>query len=259
MGVGMKRIMNLNKFQKLLLMVMIVSVLFSGFIYCTLNSKIGFEYKNQIFIPESENDSTVYSGILNGKKVRFIVSDYQVVFEYGYDQVITYTVYENDSLIVENLKDHQYAKGYEIYQDDEVKFKGTAIRTSGDGICVLYDEDGSLYGFNISYFDHNGIERDEHGNIVHSIEPPLNKIIELAEGPVLVKKVKWIFWFSGLFLSVINFFSILFADELFRFQMSFRIQNSNKAEPSELALFSRYLSWIILLISSIYFFISGLL
>lgn len=64
----MKKIMNLNQFQKLLLIVIMGSVLFTGLIYCTLNSKIGFEYQKQIFIPESQNDCTVYSGILNGKQ-----------------------------------------------------------------------------------------------------------------------------------------------------------------------------------------------
>ena len=94
----MKKIMNLNQFQKLLLIVIMGSVLFTGLIYCTLNSKIGFEYQKQIFIPESQNDCTVYSGILNGKQTRFIVFDNQVVFEYGHDQVNTYTVYKDDSI-----------------------------------------------------------------------------------------------------------------------------------------------------------------
>ena len=255
----MKKIMNLNQFQKLLLIVIMGSVLFTGLIYCTLNSKIGFEYQKQIFIPESQNDCTVYSGILNGKQTRFIVFDNQVVFEYGHDQVNTYTVYKDDLLITEEFKGHQYAKGYEIYKDDELKFKGTVIRTTDDGICVLYDENGSLAGFNVSYIDHNGIERDEQGNEIQTFELSLDKIIELIEGPVLVKKVQWIFWVSGLVLSIINLFSILYAEELFQFQMSFRIQNSNQAEPSELELFSRYLSWILLLGSSIYLFVSGIL
>ena len=52
--------------------------------------------------------------------------------------------------------------------------------------------------------------------------------------------------------------SVLYADALFRWNLRFRIQNPENAEPSDWELFSRWISWIVLTIAALVVFILGL-
>ena len=80
----MKKIKRLNWYQKSVLVVMIAMALVFAVIYSMTISKVGFEYKDAIFVPSQENGSTVYSGRLRGQKAYFSVSqDKTVVFHYG--------------------------------------------------------------------------------------------------------------------------------------------------------------------------------
>lgn len=45
-------------------------------------------------------------------------------------------------------------------------------------------------------------------------------------------KGNWLIWFAGIFFTALFIVDILFADELFRYRMSFRIREPEKAEPS---------------------------
>ena len=55
-----------------------------------------------------------------------------------------------------------------------------------------------------------------------------------------------------------NAVSILYADELFRWDLSFQIQNAETAEPSEWEMMKRYLSWTVLTIMLLVLYIVGL-
>ena len=61
-----------------------------------------------------------------------------------------------------------------------------------------------------------------------------------------------------MFLSVLNALVILYADELFRWNLSFQIQNAKTAEPSEWEMMTRYLSWTVLTIMLLVLYIVGL-
>ena len=52
--------------------------------------------------------------------------------------------------------------------------------------------------------------------------------------------------------------TILFADELFRFQLWFQIRSPERAEPSDWELFSRYAAWTALPLASLVIFLLGL-
>ena len=57
--------------KKSVLVVMIAMALVFAVIYSMTISKVGFEYKDAIFVPSQENGSTVYSGRLRGQKAYF--------------------------------------------------------------------------------------------------------------------------------------------------------------------------------------------
>lgn len=51
---------------------------------------------------------------------------------------------------------------------------------------------------------------------------------------------------------------MLFADELFRFQLIFSIRNVEDAEPSEWEMMGRYIAWTVIPIMALVVFIMGL-
>ena len=65
-------------------------------------------------------------------------------------------------------------------------------------------------------------------------------------------------WLSAVFLSVLNALAILYADELFRWDLSFQIQNAEAAEPSEWEMMKRYLSWTVVTIMLLVLYLVGL-
>ena len=75
----------------------------------------------------------------------------------------------------------------------------------------------------------------------------------------LSDKVRWSYWFMGMFLCVVNTLGILFVQEIFRFELSFRIQDAKRAEPSDWEVDTWYISWTILTFVALAAFILGLM
>lgn len=113
----MEKIKRLNWYQKSVLVVMIAMALVFAVIYSMTISKVGFEYKDAIFVPSQENGSTVYSGRLRGQKAYFSVSqDKTVVFHYGNKIYGPYTVKEDNTAIPEEEKTLEGIVGVELRQ-----------------------------------------------------------------------------------------------------------------------------------------------
>ena len=68
------------------------------------------------------------------------------------------------------------------------------------------------------------------------------------------------FGYSGLslFFCIMNAVSILFAEELFRFELTFKVRNVDNVEPSEWEITARYLGWTFLTIVALIIFNMGL-
>ena len=76
--------------------------------------------------------------------------------------------------------------------------------------------------------------------------------------PELTHKGEWFAWFGALFICALNAISILFADELFRWNLAFRIRNVDDSEPSDWEIAGRYIGWTVLSIMALVLFIIGL-
>jgi hypothetical protein len=50
----------------------------------------------------------------------------------------------------------------------------------------------------------------------------------------------------------------LFADELFRLELAFKVRNVDKVEPSEWEITGRYIGWLVLPIIALAIYIMGL-
>ena len=64
--------------------------------------------------------------------------------------------------------------------------------------------------------------------------------------------------FGAVFICILNAISILFADELFRWNLAFQIRNVDNAEPSDWEIAGRYIGWTVMTIMALVIFITGL-
>ena len=74
----------------------------------------------------------------------------------------------------------------------------------------------------------------------------------------LIYKGSFLEWFGGALFCIIAVVTILFADELFYIRMSFRVENINDVEPSDLEIARRYIGWTLEPIIALAIFLMGL-
>lgn len=253
----MDRIKSLNLYQKCVLILMVAMALIFAAIYLVTIQRVGFEYKDTILVLSQENGSTVYSGKIQGKQAHFTVSeDKTVVFQYGNKTYGPYTAKEDPTAIPKDKEMVKYMTGVELRQGEDILFRGGVLE-SGERY-LLYNEDGTSGNFGISYVTSDGTEGDENGNVIDPLEPSAFTILELMKDPELTHKGEWLVWFVAVFICVLNALSILFADELFRWNLAFRILDADRAEPSDLEIVGRYIGWTVIMIIAFVIFRIGL-
>lgn len=248
----------LNRYQKgVLIVMMIMTLVFTAAYFITV-SRVGFAYKNTILIPGEEKGNTVYTGKIQGKPAQFTVSeDKTVEFRYGDKVYGPYTAKEDPTAVPKDYEMSGCITGVELRQGEEILFRGGILPISNSN-WLLYNEDGTLSNAGIFYATGDGMERDENGNIVDPVEPSVVSILELMKGPELTHKGQWIAWFGAVLLCLCNGLFVLFADELFRWRLSFRIMGAEYAEPTEWEIAGRYVGWTVLSVMALVLYVMGL-
>lgn len=253
----MERIRGLDRYQKGLLLAMAAMALIFAVVYPVTIARVGFEYKDTIFVPQPQSGGTVYTAKLDGKQAQFTVSeDKTVVFQCGDAVYGPYTAKEDPTAIPEELRADYAMTGVELWQGEELVFRGAV--PENDEFGWLYNEDGSVHGFGISYSTGGGLERDENGNIIDPLKPGTASILRLMRGPALTHKGEWPVWFFAAAVCVGNTLWMLFADELFRFGLVFQVRDPDRAEPSDWEIGSRYVGWTSLAVIALISFFMGL-
>lgn len=221
-------------------------------------------YRNTILVPSQENGNTVYSGEIKGEQACFTVyADKTVEFQHGDKTYGPYTVREDASAVTKAIEAElgvgEPVAGIEFCKEGEILFRGGVVKHRD--YIWLYNEDGSADMGWIDDFwpiSDDILITDGNGNIIDPMEPGISTILNLMAGPELVHKGDWSAWFGGVFVCILTAVSILFADELFRWDLSFRIRNAEQAEPSEWEIMNRYLGWGLMVIVAAALFIEGL-
>lgn len=252
-----ERIGRLNKYQNGLLLILAAMVIVFSVLYPVTISRVGFEYNDKIFVPEQADGVTVYSGRIGGEQASFTVSeDKTVEFSCGGSYYGPYTVREAPDAVPEDMRTETDVTGVELFEGGELIFRG-AMSENTHGTWLL-NEDGSPAGFRVYATTNYGVVYDMDGNVVDPLEPDASTILSLMRGPELTHKGEGLVWFGGVLLCVITACSILFADELFRWNLSFSIRNADRAEPTDWEIMTRYISWTVLPIMALVIFIIGL-
>lgn len=253
----MERLKRLNSYQIGLLIFMITMSLIFAVIYPKTISRVGYRYSDAILVPTEENGNTVYSGKIQGEQAKFIVSDgTTVVFNYGDKAYGPYTVKEDAAAIPKDNEMSDIMTGIEVREGNEILFRGGVI-DMGD-FCSFYSEDGTSDSMIVSYVTSDGMEWDENGTPFDRMKPSTSTIYELTHNPELTHKGVGIVWFGAVFICILNSLSILFVDELFRWNLVFQIRNVEHAEPSDWEIARRYIGWTAVAIMALALFIIGL-
>lgn len=243
----MDRIKELGRYQKILLLLMAVMILAFTVIYPIVTARSGFLYEDTILVPAEEDGRTVYSGKIRGTAASFTVSaDKTVIFQYGNTVYGPYTVKEDPTAIPKDSDLQAQMTGIELRCGGEIVFRGGVVN-SGDW-RMLYNEDGSfdlLRSITATMSD-------------GTMEPSVSTILDLTDGPALTHKGTWLGWFGGVLICVITALTMLFADELFRWNASFLVRNAEEAEPSDWEIAGRYITWTALPVMAAVIFILGL-
>lgn len=243
----MERIRKLNKLQKLILIaITVITAVFTAAYIIVINTE-GFLFRNKIMTVRQEADSTVYSKSFDGQMAQFkVYRDGTITYSYMDELFGPYTVMEDQSAVPPYSDMGPMLKGVEIYYDSARIFRGAYVRLL-DGKETnywIYNENGSPYSEN----------QDQE----HLMVPAVSDIIRLYDGPVITHKGEPMMYFLGLVLCIVAAGNMLFADELFRRSLSFRIKHPYDAEPSEWEMTSRYIAWILLPAIAVLYFIEGL-
>ena len=254
----MERIRSLNNYQKVILIVMAAMSLMFAVIYQKTIARVGYKYNDAILVPTVEDGNTVYSGKIQGEQAQFIVSNNNtVVLNYGDKTYGPYTVREDITAIPKDDEMSGSMTGIEVREVNNILFRGGVIEL--EDYYSFYNEDGTWDGMlEFSYVTSDGIERDEDGNPIDRIKPSLSTIYELTQNPELTHKGVGIAWFGGVFIGIFNALSILFADEFFRLNLAFKVQNVENVQPSEWEIAGRYIGWTSMIIIALAVFIMGL-
>lgn len=246
----MKRVKGLGRYQKGVLLFMMIMVLVFTILYPVTISREGFAYKNAILVPHPEDGGTVYSGKIQGRQADFtVLADKTVYFQYDGKTYGPYTAREDASAIPKESELRDGMVGVELRRGEEILFRG-GVLDYGDSF-FLYGEDGRLKS---SYLAE--IPNDE--TVMDEMEPSVPFILDLMGDPALTHKGDWLLWLAGVFICIFTAISILFADELFRWNLAFQIRDAQRAEPSDWEIATRYISWTVLPIVAMVVFIAGL-
>jgi hypothetical protein len=232
------RLKKLNKFQKGILAVLAGMIVLFTIIYIVLSHGEGLVYRDSYLRKTDDLYSVVYKGTVSGKNISITVDCTKGITivtagkEYG-----PYWVDGGDT-------SRELTPEVTIRDNKEIVFRGW-LKPRDDGF-VVFKDDGSLFVGHPIITGSDGTVIDENGNVVDVNEPTASEIIYIAKNISLTRRTNWAAYAFATFICIITALSILFEDEMFRFQMYFRVANPGSVEPSGFELASRYIAWCIL-------------
>lgn len=246
--------------QRVIFCLQVILIVLFLILYNTVGKQQVLRYHDAALRRTLEGDTVTYAGKVEGNSVSFSVSGNTV--EYLHEEtVVIYTITEDPSAIparedFEFNSDVMYAKlsGVEIHKDGKLLFRGGWMPLSST--VTLYAEDGSNFGS--SFFQGSSLIYSGDGTPPVLSDPGASTILRLVYAPDVVQRANFLGLVGGIFLCVVCMVTLLFVDELFRWNLRFSIRNVEDAEPSEWELCSRWMGWLTFTCLAVIVFIMGL-
>ena len=255
----MKTFRGLDVYPRILLIVMLVMLMVFSVAYPLTISRMGFQYRGEILVPQIQENQTVYSGRVNGQKASFTVtSDGTITCQMGDKAYGPYTFREDPAALPSNAGAGVQARGVELYEGEKLMFRGGV--EDMDGQRWAYDGNGNMNIISIRTYatTPNGFSLDANGNPVDAMEPSVEEILYLATGPEWKHNGSWSGWLEGASVCALVAATVFFADDMFYLRMSVRVRDAESVEPSSWELLSRRIGWTVGLLLAFLLFWNGI-
>ena len=250
-----------------LLLVTVGLMLLFAVLYAVVSLQVGVEYGDDFYKVEIQGDAKVYTGVDHGnrnfqfkrggpgKKTVYTVTEtptgYTVICQiegedFGPYRVEPFPVSE----LPEKFASANLHGALQIWDGEELLFRGGYHQMTELGYISLIGEDSEVDGHSITVSP-----------------PPIPEAgpdcydlcrFTLNAEESMTHRGNWFYYAVALFFAVMNALFILYAEEFFIWQMSFRVKDPEQAEPSDWELFDRQLSWWFLLFIELIFLLIGL-
>lgn len=245
--------------RRVMIFIQAFLVLLFLILYLTVGRQQVILYRDEMLRRHVSGEVTTYSGTINSEEAVFTVTGTTVEYRLGGTQYGPYRILSAPDAVPApspKLYSSETLKGVEIQENGAVLFRG-AYQSSGSFYVVdaqgeTFFGDERLFGLISS--DYSG---DVYG-YSYDPEPGAYSILKIAAEAGVARRGSFGIFLLGALLCVINTVSILFADALFRWNLRFSIRNVENAEPSEWALFSRWVSWLVITVCALVVLIRGL-
>lgn len=255
--------LDLNLGQKVLFCIQLFLIVLFIILYSTVGRQQVINYRNTTLHCRTDGSVTTYSGKLDGKAAMFTVSENTVLYQIGDTAYGPYTIVFDSTAIPSeekkpvNLTSTKGLIGVEVRKNDLQLFRG-AYRSSGS-MFYLVDSDGEMILTDNVLTE--VLASTGNGTVttyVNGEEPGPYAILKVAVAPNAVPRANLSGLLCGILLCVVCMASLLYADELFRWNLSFRIRNAEDAEPSDWELSSRWITWFVFTGMALILFTLGL-
>lgn len=244
-----------ERLRKILPIPLGIMVVVFAVLYWIFGHQYGVKYQGSLYFSTAQGETMVYSGKEDGQTASFTVApDGSVTYRWGDRVYGPYTVLEDPDAVPGEWAG--MLTGLEVHLGDEVLFRGGYLSQGP----LLIQSDGTPYSSHFSNYTINGTTYDSDGNPVDPHQPDLSGILFFFGAPKADDHRGHPQFFAiGTFVAVVCIISALFADQLFRFDLSFRIRDPEAAEPSDWEIASRVLGWLFLTALSFGIYLAGLL
>lgn len=269
-------------FRQAMLAATVGLMLLFAVLYPIMSSQKGLEYGNDFYKLNVQGDAKVYTGVDHGQK-QFVYTDAPkgdgkktvcIVRETAEGYMVDYQIegqnfgpYQLNKVHLSDLPaalaQAPLGGGLEIKNTatGEVLFRGGYLVSVG---YLLVDENAVTEADKaadpLSRVSVNGFTFFDYKPAVPEEGPSPDDLVHftLGAGGNLTHRGEGAYFALALLVAVFNAVSILYAEELFTWQMSFRVAEPEKAEPSEWELFGRHVGWCLFLLMELTILLYGL-
>lgn len=236
-----KRWEGLPGLQRTVVVLLLAAILGFRVAYSTYARQQGITatYQGAFLRYERVGEEDRYTGKPDGAELTITrTADGAVCTQWGKVSHGPYTVTEDPSARPEGHND-LFCMGVELREGENVVFRGGWHHSGGAG--YLIHENGTAYSAGYYVGTVNG----------HRVSGPqweisLNTVMRVWDGPELVRRGAEVVWWLATLLALVGVAEVLYADDLFRWRLSWRIKDPEEAEPSEWELAGRSIGAVLI-------------
>lgn len=256
--------LDLSTGQKVIFCIQIFLIVLFLILYSTVGKQLVTNHQGATLRCRTDGTVTTYSGKLDDKTAVFTVSENIVTYQIGDTAYGPYTIVLDQTAVLSeedkplNLISTKGLVGVEVWKGDLRLFRGSYHNSSST--FYLVDPEGNLI-----FHDEKVLTEviSSTGNSMVTTytdaeEPGPYTVLKIAKAPDVGQRANFTGLLCGIFLCIACMASLLYADNLFRWNLRFSIRNAEDAEPSDWELFSRWVGWLFFTVLAIAIFILGL-